>query len=350
MKKRGIAAVEAECAPPSQSRVRDTDAKAECATSVAKAERAAPIVKAECGPPSVVKAARATIVKDERSPKRPAKRAAVGPLKLSFEPEESASVPPHTLLLGTQPSDNSLRAGQYFMTNENAFWWIVGDALGFTRDFFVNARTAPPPSIAPHLRAALPRVGYADALAALTGAGYALWDMVASSRREGSLDGAITAAELAGVEGFVRARPSIRRIGFATGKDSAARFRTAFAAWLREPGQFVAAPDAASQAVFASVLRRAAARANAASSPPRAPIELVVLESVSPAYIPRPAWSAECQRARGFDDAYAREPVPAYVYKRGVWFERVFAREEGARRLGSGEERDRGELRIAVGS
>ena len=55
-------------------------------------------------------------------------------------------------------------------------------------------------------------------------------------------------------------------------------------------------------------------------------------------------------RARGFDDAYAREPVPAYVYKRGVWFERVFAREEGARRLGSGEERDRGELRIAVGS
>ena len=93
MKKRGIAAVEAECAPPSQSRVRDTDAKAECATSVAKAERAAPIVKAECGPPSVVKAARATIVKDERSPKRPAKRAAVGPLKLSFEPEESASVP-----------------------------------------------------------------------------------------------------------------------------------------------------------------------------------------------------------------------------------------------------------------
>ena len=75
-----------------------------------------------------------------------------------------------------------------------------------------------------------------------------------------------------------------------------------------------------------------------------------MLESVSPACIPRPAWSSECQRARGFDDAYAREPVPAYVYKRGVWFERVFAREEGARRLGSGEERDRGTLRIADGS
>lgn len=46
--------------------------------------------------------------------------------KGSFLPSVDPAVPPHTLLLGTQPSDNSLAHGQYFMTNANAFWHIVG--------------------------------------------------------------------------------------------------------------------------------------------------------------------------------------------------------------------------------
>ena len=69
------------------------------------------------------------------SRKRPAVASAdPGPLeaklsatrKGSFLPSVDPAVPPHTLLLGTQPSDNSLAHGQYFMTNANAFWHIVG--------------------------------------------------------------------------------------------------------------------------------------------------------------------------------------------------------------------------------
>ena len=64
----------------------------------------------------------------------PGKRLASDPLetklsatrKGSFLPSVDPTVPPHTLLLGTQPSDNSLAQGKYFMTNANAFWHIVG--------------------------------------------------------------------------------------------------------------------------------------------------------------------------------------------------------------------------------
>ena len=52
-----------------------------------------------------------------------------------------------------------------------------------------------------------------------------------------------------------------------------------------------------------------------------------MLESVSPASVPRPSWDAAKQRARGFNDEYAHVPVPAYKYKRDVWFARVFSAE-----------------------
>ena len=78
---------------------------------------------------------------DDSAVDDPASVSALGALrKGSFEPVVDAVAPPHTLLLGTQPSDNSLEHGRYFMTNQNAFWWIVGDALGFRRDFHIGAR------------------------------------------------------------------------------------------------------------------------------------------------------------------------------------------------------------------
>ena len=40
---------------------------------------------------------------------------------------------PHTLILGTQPSDDSLNAGRYYNMNTNCLWYIVGDALGWQR-------------------------------------------------------------------------------------------------------------------------------------------------------------------------------------------------------------------------
>ena len=63
----------------------------------------------------------------------PAKRPKTSPhfRKGAFPPVVDEQTPPHTLLLGTQPSDTSLRENRYFMTNANVFWHIVGDALGF---------------------------------------------------------------------------------------------------------------------------------------------------------------------------------------------------------------------------
>ena len=49
---------------------------------------------------------------------------------------------PHTLLLGTQASDNAIDMAWAFATNENAFWHIMGDALGFRRGFHVKRSEA----------------------------------------------------------------------------------------------------------------------------------------------------------------------------------------------------------------
>eukprot|EP01051_Picozoa_sp_SAG22_P015471 SAG22_NODE_2023_length_3123_cov_12.161045_2_plen_353_part_00 len=259
-----------------------------------------------------------------------------GARKRSFQPSLDPKVPPHTLILGTQPSDNSLGAGKYYMTNDNAFWHIVGDGLGFRRGFFVGQRTDAPPSIAPHLlHPPASALGYEDAMRRLTGSGYAVWDIIESSVRKGSLDSNIRAAVYADVRGLVARHPTIRKICFATGSNSAAMFRKAPAnkAWLAErPPAFEVAPgDALSQKVFGKVVRTAAT-ASAASAPPRGGggggggiIRLVVMESVSPAYVPRQSWEAQKQRDKGFDDEYATEPVAKYKWKRDQWLRDCFA-------------------------
>ena len=89
----------------------------------------------------------------------PGKRLAGDPLetkltatrKGSFLPSVDPEVPPHTLLLGTQPSDNALAHGGYYMTNANAFWHIVGDALGFRRGFHIGGRSDAPDFVRRHL-------------------------------------------------------------------------------------------------------------------------------------------------------------------------------------------------------
>ena len=83
-----------------------------------------------------------------------------------------APPPPHTLLLGTQASDNALDAARAFATNASAFWHILGDALGFRRGFHHGAeRVEPIPSIAPSLLHGEERsVDYEEAAARLVAA------------------------------------------------------------------------------------------------------------------------------------------------------------------------------------
>lgn len=79
----------------------------------------------------------------------------------------------HALILGTMPSKVSLREQQYYAHPQNAFWRIVGEILGFDAASPYESRTR-----------------------ALASAGFALWDVLKSCQREGSLDSDIDSSTL----------------------------------------------------------------------------------------------------------------------------------------------------------
>ncbi|MDZ7886005.1 MAG: DNA-deoxyinosine glycosylase [Mycobacterium sp.] len=100
---------------------------------------------------------------------------------------------PRTLVLGNMPSVMSLASGQYYGNPRNAFWPITAKVLGFDA-------TDP----------------YEDRVAALIGHDIAVWDVLRSCRRAGSLDSAVERDSMVandfGV--FLRERPQIGRLLF----------------------------------------------------------------------------------------------------------------------------------------
>jgi hypoxanthine-DNA glycosylase len=73
-----------------------------------------------------------------------------------------------SLILGNMPSVMSLGAQEYYANPRNAFWRITGEIFGFDATAPYEARTA-----------------------ALTANGVAVWDVLRSCRRVGSLDSAV---------------------------------------------------------------------------------------------------------------------------------------------------------------
>jgi hypoxanthine-DNA glycosylase len=97
------------------------------------------------------------------------------------------------LILGSMPGQASLAAQAYYAHPRNAFWPIMGSLFGFAPDAPYSERT--------------------DALRA---AGIAVWDVLATCMRPGSLDSAICleTAAMNDFPGFFRRHQAIRHLFF----------------------------------------------------------------------------------------------------------------------------------------
>ncbi|WP_188645769.1 DNA-deoxyinosine glycosylase [Tsuneonella deserti] len=111
------------------------------------------------------------------------------------------------LILGSLPGEASLAERRYYAHPRNRFWHLVGHTIG--QD--------------------LVSLAYEARLDALKVARIALWDTVASARREGSLDAAIREADHAPLAELVATLPDLRAVGF-NGRTSAAIGRPQLAA------------------------------------------------------------------------------------------------------------------------
>lgn len=109
------------------------------------------------------------------------------PILRSFPP--SAAGDARVLILGSMPGRESLRLRQYYAHPGNAFWRIMGDLVGFD-----------------------PALPYGERLERLRDGGVALWDVIATCRREGSLDSRIRDAAPNDLPRLLGRCPSIRLV------------------------------------------------------------------------------------------------------------------------------------------
>jgi TDG/mug DNA glycosylase family protein len=107
------------------------------------------------------------------------------------------------LVLGSMPGVASLGAGEYYAHPRNAFWPIMGELFG-----------------------AGPELPYAARRERLMAAGVAVWDVLRSCRRLGSLDTAIEreSEEANDFAEFFAAHPAVRLVAF-NGQKAETAFR-----------------------------------------------------------------------------------------------------------------------------
>ncbi|MCK9579068.1 MAG: DNA-deoxyinosine glycosylase [Methanoregula sp.] len=117
---------------------------------------------------------------------------------------------PEILILGSFPSQLSLRHTEYYGNKKNHFWKIMEALSGID-----------------------PALHYATRIGQVTAHHIALWDVVASCSRHGSADARITMPVFNNIAGFVAAHPTLRLI--ALNGSTAARFYSGIAAGISIP-------------------------------------------------------------------------------------------------------------------
>ncbi len=118
------------------------------------------------------------------------------------------------LILGSMPGEASLRAGEYYANERNAFWRIMGDLIG-----------------------AGPALPYERRLACLAAAGVALWDVISTCERYGSLDSDIVNSSVCANDflAFFAVHRRIERVFF-NGGAAETSFRRHVLPQLESPG------------------------------------------------------------------------------------------------------------------
>jgi len=174
----------------------------------------------------------------------------------------STSYPPvHTLILGTHPSIPSLNANEMFGNQQNSFWYIAGDALGFRRHEAISSTTGKPfKSFYKHLRYSTDKIiPYSQQVECMTSKGFALWDIIAECERKGSLDTDIKSEEANKIRELVEDNEhmnGLKRIVIANGTTGSKQFVKHFTNWFVD-GKLCAASDEMSQRVFKTVMNKA---------------------------------------------------------------------------------------------
>ncbi|MGR3915212.1 MAG: DNA-deoxyinosine glycosylase [Gammaproteobacteria bacterium] len=131
------------------------------------------------------------------------------PTSLKNMPLKSRCLPPiagahaRVLILGSFPSESSLRARRYYAHPRNQFWMIIEQLFGIARDAEYCARCRQ-----------------------LAARGIALWDVIARCHRHGSLDGNIRAVETNDFAAFHRRHPRIGAV-FCNGASAARHYQKA---------------------------------------------------------------------------------------------------------------------------
>lgn len=125
------------------------------------------------------------------------------------------------LILGSMPGVASLEATQYYAFPRNAFWRIMGE-----------------------LFAAGPQLDYPSRLQKLTENHIALWDVINTCFRPGSLDSAISEEGMAtnDFSGFFKTHPHISHVFF-NGQKAADLFKKKVAPGLAEKHEYLVLPS-----------------------------------------------------------------------------------------------------------
>ena len=106
------------------------------------------------------------------------------------------------LILGSFPSEASLKAQQYYAHPRNHFWPIVSAIWGLEGDQALQHRP------------------YAQRLPVALAHGLAIWDVYAACERVGSLDSAIREARLNDLPGLMRQLPHLQAIAHNGGESA----------------------------------------------------------------------------------------------------------------------------------